>query len=86
MIPLFPCAIETENWYWNRQLQVLLDTFGIGWFRVGWNSRTRKYLFVGRGRNKYYLAWMTKNDYNDYNGPKYTAKELIAKLQAWQMR
>lgn len=78
-----PCKVDAENWYWNRQLQIRLAERGIRWaykMPVGWNSRRRKYLIIAEGKSENYLAWATKLQFESYDMPEYTARELCLKL------
>lgn len=82
---IFPCKIETENWYWNRQLQLRLLEININWgFKTNrvFNSRTRKYLaVVPKYDGGYIIQWMTKNDFENADLRKTTSKKLLEDLK-----
>lgn len=82
----FPCKVETENWYWNRKLQVVLADRNITWGvyadgNVGWNSRKRKYLaIVPKHTGGFILQWMTKSDFDKAELQSFGAKDLARSL------
>jgi hypothetical protein len=83
------CKIRTENWYWNRQLQLRLFQLGVFWPGVGkklWNCRNGRgdYLFLepvhdGSG---WFLSWGREFDFNRaIDLPETTAKLLLKDLE-----
>lgn len=72
--------VRCENWYWNRQLQLLLArVIGCSWgahisvpFNVG-----RPLLVIQLGLRGWYFSWATESDFEQCPLPEWSAKALF---------
>jgi hypothetical protein len=83
------CKIRTENWYWNRQLQLRLFQLGVFWPGVGqqlWNVRNGRgdFLFLQQDYkgDRFYLSWGREREFDGSTLPETTAKMLLNDLEA----
>lgn len=90
---LTPCKIRCENWYWNRQLQVLLnEKFGVKWssrdveFKTFNTRRRGEYLFLIQNpfNKTWWFNWGTSRDFEKAELEETTAKTLYNKIKAAQ--
>lgn len=72
--------IRCNNWWWNRELQLLLFKYGVNWPGVGqavWNCRRRgRYLFLTQNptNGTWWLSWGGDTDWESSKLPETTAK------------
>ena len=77
---MHPCKIDTINWWWNRKLQLFLFDQDINWGireKIPLFTRQRRWLVITKSRNKHWIAWTTKSEWEALDLPAYTSKEIL---------